>query len=109
MDELDIEDYKLIGDLINITSSIKSLHDKLFILESKGKKNSDEYNKILDYLKISIEVENKIYNQLNISNAENIFNYLIKSENDKEIIKRIINNINTQFIFDEDFIIEMLP
>ena len=55
----------LINDLYNISNSIKVLYDKLCDLEMKGEKDSDLYNKYIDYLRIAIEVEEKEYSKIN--------------------------------------------
>ena len=54
--------YDFLKELIRITKSIRNIYYRLHYLESIGKKNSEEYLKNLDYLKIAIEVEDEIYN-----------------------------------------------
>ena len=50
---------KVLNKLYNITKSIKDLYFKLITLELNGKKNSEEYKKILDYLSMTRELEEK--------------------------------------------------
>lgn len=59
--ELDKKDYNQIENLIRIGSSIETLYKKMCNLEIEEKKDTDEYKKILDYLKIALEVESKQY------------------------------------------------
>lgn len=49
----------VLNKLYNITNSIKDLYFKLITLELNGKKNSEEYKKILDYLSMTRELEEK--------------------------------------------------
>lgn len=49
----------VLNKLYNITNSIKDLYSKLIKLELNGKKNSEDYKKILDYLSMTRELEKK--------------------------------------------------
>lgn len=49
----------VLNKLYNITNSIKDLYFKLITLELNGKKNSEDYRKILDYLSMTRELEKK--------------------------------------------------
>lgn len=49
----------VLNKLYNITNSIKDLYFKLITLELNGKKNSEDYKKILDYLSMTRELEKK--------------------------------------------------
>lgn len=49
----------VLNKLYNITNSIKDLYFKLITLELNGKKNSEDYKKILDYLSMTRELEEK--------------------------------------------------
>lgn len=49
----------VLNKLYNITNSIKNLYFKLITLELNGKKNSEDYKKILDYLSMTRELEKK--------------------------------------------------
>ena len=66
------QDYIHLENLIKTSISIETLYKKLFDLEISEKKYTNEYYKILDYLKISLDVENKLYNQIisTLSNME---------------------------------------
>lgn len=49
----------VLNKIYNITNSIKDLYFKLITLELNGKKNSEDYKKILDYLSMTRELEKK--------------------------------------------------
>ena len=59
---------KVLNKLYNITKSIKDLYFKLITLELNGKKNSEEYKKILDYLSMTRELEEKYMNEIDDCN-----------------------------------------
>lgn len=58
------KDFKVVDSLMQISLSIGSLYSKLADLEIAGKKDSDEYRKTIEYLKISIETENEVLNSV---------------------------------------------
>ena len=59
---------KVLNKLYNITKSIKDLYFKLITLELNAKKNSEEYKKILDYLSMTRELEEKYMNEIDDCN-----------------------------------------
>ena len=75
---LEREDYIQIEKLFKTTSSISELYTRLYKLELDNKAFSDEYNKTLDYLRISVEVEKKIYEDANLdsSKCRKWYNYI---------------------------------
>lgn len=89
---LTIDDYKKINDLIRIAESIKILYQKLSDLESKGLKNSSEYIKYIDYLNISVETEDSIINELNLTEEKslNLIKYIL---NDRMFITKNIDEV----------------
>ncbi len=77
--KIDIKDYELIRKLMQTTTSIETLYKKLYDLEIRGLKNSQSYEKYLDYLKIALEVENKTYEDATLSTERcaAIFEFLL--------------------------------
>ncbi len=69
-----------IEQLIKITSSVDNLYKRLAELEISGQKESEEYEKNMEYLRITLEVEEQCYQDLKANN--NLF----------DIIKYILNN-----------------
>ena len=59
--------YILVESLIRISYAIEGLYQKLYRLELEGKKNSDEYHKILEYLDMSLEYEEELYQDKKIN------------------------------------------
>ena len=58
----------VLNKLYNITNSIKDLYFKLITLELNGKKNNEDYKKILDYLSMTRELEEKYMNEIDDCN-----------------------------------------
>jgi len=91
---------KLIERLGKITSSIKSIYEKM----NSSIENKEEYKKLEEYLDIAIEVEDNIYSEIGQKQAESeqFLNRLIYQINcsdlkEKEaIINRIIGYISTR-------------
>ena len=50
------QDYEWLDKIIQTTTSIAALYQKLFILEANGGKDTLEYAKLLDYLNIALAV-----------------------------------------------------
>ena len=76
--KLSQRDYKIITEIIKITSSIDTIYRKLYNLEINNKKDSNEYKELLGYLDISLEVEKKYYNKINFNKCKLIINYLLE-------------------------------
>ena len=57
------EDLDQINKIFKISNSICSLYNQLCQLEIDGKKDTEEYKKVMDYLNITIEVEQEYYNE----------------------------------------------
>ncbi len=64
------DDYLQIENLIKITNSIEDLYDKMYELEIANKQNSEEYQKLIEYLKIAVGVENNIYLNLKLKTCK---------------------------------------
>ena len=124
--KLEKRNYETIEKLINITRSIDVLYKKLYELEILGKKETEEYNKNLDYLKIAIDVENKIYNDINSDSNLSIliYDYLLQDRlpdefiSDKDcivlqdisnlVIRRIISTLKRQIMSNVDVIKDII-
>ena len=112
------DDLYLTEELIKVSSSIAKLFDMLCDLEINGKKDTIEYQKTLDYLKIALSVEEDIYknNNLNSERCNEIIDFIIMSmltgkmindfdavstsKFDNSAIRRIINILNKKNIMD---------
>ena len=73
---LEDKDYELLDKLIQTTKSIESLYKKMYELEIQGKKDTKEFKDTLSYLDIALEVENKIYNNLDEDKSVNYVGYI---------------------------------
>lgn len=89
--------------MYRLSSSIYSIHDKMANLENNGKAQSSEFNKLIEYLFICLELEDKLYD-LNLSEMLEIMSNLIDNNNvyydkvdtmdKKQVINtRILNNL----------------
>lgn len=88
---LEKEDIALI---MQIAISIETLYIKLFNLEINGKKETEEYKRTIEYLKISIETENELLQNKFLNNENHIATTLdfIKekmSENNSDNYKNV--------------------
>lgn len=118
---LDKNDLKEIERLLKINTNINRLYTKLYTLEIEGKKDSDDYNKNIEYLSILIEGEDKIYSDPSLTTKKAIswakFLFDQKSQNtftqNKEkqeynsIIIRIIDKLLSKIIKDYNTIINL--
>ena len=111
-DSLLVGNYVLAESFIKISYAIEELYHKLYKLEIKGLKNSEEYHKTLDYLDMALEYEEGLYkeSQLNALKCRDVIHLIIhgylngKMLNDFESIvarryenaslRRVINNLN---------------
>lgn len=89
------EELETIKSLIAVTESIKESYDKLINLEIAGKKETDEYKRCLDSLKISINLEKSIYEKIAIDKCETFLQYLHLNENNHTLKEE-------EAIFDKD-------
>lgn len=101
LEKIDIE---FIDFITEIAASIETLYIKLFNLEINGKKETEEYKKTIEYLKISVEVENELLQNKLLSSDKIIamMFYLIKkkkSENFSENYKEVLNQSYNDRIF----------
>lgn len=121
------KDYEFINSLIKTTTSIESLYKKMYDLEVSGKKDTDDFSKILDYLNMAIEVEDKLYQEANLSYLQCIAlaDYLLEDRlpegflNDTEsimgqsydnrVLRRILSILVHRIISDHQSVREMLP
>ena len=124
---LNTSDFEFINSLIKTTSSIDTLYRKMCELEVNGEKDTEEYQQLLDYLNISLEVENKLYSdaKLNYSRCVAIVNFILNKKlpdkflNDVEsimqqdysnrILRRILNVLVHKILEDHESLKEMLP
>lgn len=105
-------DLEQLEAILRNNKNIERLYKKLYTLEIEDKKETLEYTKLLDYLSIVIEVEDKLYKEANLtlekalSWAKLLFNCkpnnsfitienIMKQNYDNLIISRIINKLLT--------------
>lgn len=67
---------QLMNHFKKLSLSIKNIYNKLNELEVEGLKESDEYRKNLDYLKIAVECEEDKYKELNNADIVNLLNII---------------------------------
>lgn len=109
-----VDDIMLIELLIKTSNSINNLYQKLIDLDITGNKNSEEYKKIVDYLKIAISRENDIYenSKIDAKKASELVSFIIETRIYNKIyddiesvmvdkceyssIRRIINILNSK-------------
>lgn len=87
------EDYKILNSIIQVTNSIDTLYKKLLELEISNLKETKEYEMYIQYLNMSIELENSYYDKLTIMQGIKILNFLMYDkfpENDLSDIESII-------------------
>lgn len=104
------KDLEQIEALLRNNKNIERLYNKLYTLELEGKKNTEEYTKLLDYLSIVIEVEDNIYKKANLS-LEKTLSWLkflkqIKNPNNT-IVMRINNHLFSSILHNYNNIINI--
>ena len=121
------QDYEWLDKIIQTTTSIAALYQKLFILEVNGGKDTLEYTKLLDYLNVALEVEEQAYRNANLDNDKsntlmqyildnkvpdgfiNDFESIIEADYSNMVFKRILNNLAYNVAFDYERIKKSLP
>lgn len=90
-------DYDQIINLMKLTMSINELYTKLYKLEINNKKDTEEYKKEVELLKILLDEETKTYKEYNLTQAKSMewIGYLI-SKKSSNIIKTDIETIMNQ-------------
>ena len=101
-------DFKQIQRLIKNNTSIYNIYLKMYNLEINNKVESEEYKTLIDYLNISIDVENSIYNELDFkNNIDKCIAWISYIEQDSENVNNtaalIINNNKNEIIFERIF------
>lgn len=90
------KDLEQIEAILRNNKNIQRLYDKLSELEVQRKKNTKEFKDLLNYISIVIEVEDKLYNEANLT-PEKTLSWIkfLKRIKDKDniIIRRILNNL----------------
>lgn len=97
-----MEQFNDINMLINTISCIYDVYLKLYILESKGKKNSEEYSNLLNDLRRLAILEESILKRMDSSiikfikeeyNSELSIKVVLKNDKDNLIKARLINDL----------------
>jgi len=88
--KLEKKDFEEIAALINVTTAISNDYKALYNLEINGKKDNEEYKKVLDNLHMDIDFENKLYNEyyhLNYDKCNAWLEYLFENNMPEKIEK----------------------
>lgn len=97
------EDLKRISKILEGSKSIENLYNKLYELELDDKKDTEEYKTQIQYLRYSLDLENRLYQNSNFSadKCSALIKYLIKFKLNKDyidceeyIINQDCNNIH---------------
>lgn len=128
-----MEEYKLtksdfdeLEELIKTVNSIEVLYKKLYELEISNKKNSEEYKKTIEYLKIALEVEADKYKKIlyssdksisiiehlllgKVSEDESEMEYLFSQNNSNRVVNRIAAFIKKELLRDYSLMRKFLP
>lgn len=93
--------------LFQITEAILTIYQNLTSLEIEGKKDTPLYQKQLEYLEISKEVEKNKYNELSIK-PDNIDKYLEYARTNKSLTcsKRIIDMLYLKYVSNSQNILD---
>lgn len=89
---------RVIKTLINASIEIKRIYQRLAVLEQNNKKNTKEYYKLIDNLKIMQEIEDIYYQKLDIS-IKTFYDFVYEYEFypleqiDEDVIERISNHL----------------
>ncbi len=129
MEQINItkNDIEWLNELIKTTSSIDKLYERLAELEINNQKDSEEYSKLLEYLKISLEVEEELYSKENLTVtkcqnlteyiAKHFFNdsfdedieYLITQDQRSRVMRRILSYFVKIIVYNDKAYVEMVP
>lgn len=125
--KFDSKEIEKIDRLLNITTSIDETYTGLYRLELDGKKNTDEYRKLLDYLKSLKNIENNLYNDENLTleKCSMWANYILSNKVHKNffdgiegiiirdqknrVFMRILGILKKKVIYDADNITRLMP
>lgn len=128
MDKLNFskEELAKIEEFLKAATRINEIYNKLYHLEINGKKDSEEYNKLLKMLKEAINIENNIYINDNLTlqkcikmiellasapNSTKISNInCIIEQNDSDIIvRRVINILTNKTLTNKNYAQNLIP
>lgn len=87
-------------ELLKVTKSIETLYKKLYRLEISGKYGSKEYQITMNYLKIALEVEHRVYQKMKLS-----YDKCIRLMNILNIQNKVDENVfNAEYVlFDTEY------
>ena len=63
MTKIKMDKYDFVSEIIRVTKSIRHIYQELYKLDLNGNRDSSEYQKYLEYLRISREAEKDLYNE----------------------------------------------
>lgn len=104
-------DKQMFDAIFRVTETIERLYEGLYLLEIKGFKNSDEYNRKFNMLKIFLKQEEQLYNDVKFNkdkvyswlkylkmtkkfdNLGNNFDSVLNEKYENKVIRRIYNKL----------------
>jgi len=125
--KFDSKEIEKINRIIGITTSIDETYTGLYKLELEGKKNTDEYKKLFDYLKSLKNIENNLYNDENLTMKKcSVWaNYILSNKVHKNffdgiegiiirdqkyrVFMRILGILKKKVIYDANNITRLMP
>ncbi|MBQ9072130.1 MAG: hypothetical protein IJY25_03125 [Bacilli bacterium] len=93
------DDVNKINRLLETAKAVEKLYNKLYILEINGQKETDEYKKQMEFLNISIDLENRLYKKYNFSIEKQsiLIKYLVNFKYHKNYIDNEACIINQDY------------
>ena len=84
MGKISLEDQAIMNEIIDVSKLIGNIYQRLFFEESEGNKHSSNYESLLNTLNIYKEMENDLYEQLNLTSnmnkLEDLIDYILNTE-----------------------------
>ena len=116
-------EFKDLKYLLCISRMVEDLYEKLYNLEINNQKESLEYNRYLEYLKMVLDMENEAYLKLDLNDYDKISRYLmfidstynltkdtsdlksvIRGDYEKRIVRRLVAKITYNIPHKSEFI-----
>ncbi|MDO4963824.1 MAG: hypothetical protein Q4E75_07010 [bacterium] len=97
------KDFKNIADILEVSKQINELYEKLYNLEINNMKDSSEYYNLLNYLKTSINIENKLYNNtcVGANKAKSWFDYILNNKVPENLLSNFESIILQKYDYNE--------
>lgn len=97
------KDFKNIADILEVSKQINELYEKLYNLEINNMKDSSEYYNLLNYLKTTINIENKLYNNtcVGANKAKSWFDYILNNKVPENLLSNFESIILQKYDYNE--------